>query len=175
MTPASRRVVRASLLLLVLLAGVAGLAFAPSVESRDSSADVLAAEQEPARLTAAQGDVFEFFNDGRAAAGSGRGLFETDFFKPAPAPTALPAPVPAPAPPPRNIALVYRGLASFPGGASVAYVTVDGRVLTLAPGEAVTEGWRLLEFDADKAVLAKGGERLTLSFNRAGSVRASKP
>lgn len=176
MTPAARRVFRASLLLLVLVIGVAGLVFSPAAAPRSSPGGVVSPAPEPVRLTAAQGETFEFFNNGRAAPSSGRGLFETDFFKPAPVP---PKPVPKapPPPPPRNLAVVYRGLAAFPGGASVAYVSVDGRVLTLAAGEAVAEGWTLLEFNAEQAVLAKGEERFTLPFNRSAAVPvgAAKP
>lgn len=175
MTPAARQVVRASLLLAIIVIAVAGLVFAPSAAPRTESGAVGAVGAEPVRLTAAQGEVFAFFNDGRATTGAGRGLFETDFFKPAPAP-AKPAPKPAPPPPPRNLAIVYRGLAAFPGGASVAYVAVDGRVLTLAEGEAVAEGWTLSAFDAERAELAKGEERITLPFNRSAAVpAAAKP
>ena len=129
-------------------------------------------EPEPVLVTAAQGEVFAFFNDGRATTGSGRGLFETDFFKPAPAPPK-PVPKPPPPPPPRTLTVVYRGLAAFPGGVSVAYVSVDGRVLSLAAGEAVAESWTLLEFNAEQAVLAKGKERFTLPFNRSAAVPAT--
>lgn len=127
---------------------------------------------EPGRITAAQQETFAFFNDGRAAPGSGRGLFETDFFKPAPAPPKPVAKPPAP-PAPRKFAVVYRGLAAFPGGASVAYVAVEGRVLTLTAGEAVAEGWTLREFDSAQAVLSKGDERFTLPFNRSSAVPAN--
>jgi len=178
MTPAARRVLRASLLLSALVVGVAGLVFSRGSVPRGDAAEKISPAPEPRRLTAAQGEVFAFFNNGRATLGSGRGLFETDFFKPAPAkpvPKAVPLPPPPP-PPPRKLAVVYRGFAAFPGGVSVAYVAVDGRVLTLAAGEAMAGGWMLLEFDAERAVLAKGEERFPLPFNRATVVAApAKP
>lgn len=172
MTSAARRVFRASLLLLVLVIVVAGLVFFPVVSPRSIPDGIVSPEPEPVRLSAAQRETFEFFNNGRAAPSSGRGLFETDFFKPAPVPPK-PASKAAPPTPPRNLAVVYRGLAAFPGGASVAYVAVDGRVLTLEAGEAVAEGWLLLEFNAAQAVIAKSEERFTLPFNRPAAVPAT--
>jgi hypothetical protein len=160
------------LLLLVLSVGVSGIVLSRPGASGSAATLTYVAPSEPVRITPVQQETFAFFNDGRAAPSSGRGLFETDFFKPAPAP---PKPVvkPPPPPPPRNLAVVYRGLAAFPGGTSVAYVAVDGRVLTLSAGEAVAEGWTLLEFDSAQAVLAKGQERFTLPFNRTSAVPAN--
>lgn len=174
MNPASRRVVFASLPLLAILVATAGLAFSP--REAEPVRHVGEARPETSRLTAAHGEVFAFLNDGRASATEGRGLFQTDFFKPpAPPPPKPPAP-PAPPPPPRMVAVVYRGLGAFPNGASVAYLSVDGGVSALGSGQAVAEGWRLLEFDGEKAVLEKDGERRSMPFNRAGSIpAAAKP
>lgn len=124
-------------------------------------------------ITEAQHQAYRFFNDGRMDAGKGRGLFETDFFKAKPEPVKPPAP---PAPTSRDAVLFYRGLAAFPDGARVAYLTLDGRSLTLAAGEDVADGWRLEVFDGERAILAKGEERVTLPFNRRAVVSvAIKP
>ncbi len=174
MTFAARKVLRASVLLLILAVGLVGLALSPAAATRLGSGATLAGtpETEPLRITARQADTFAFFNDGRAAIETGRGLFETDFFKPAP-PPPRPAPKAAPPPPPRKIAVVYRGFASFPGGAGLAYLAVDERVREVGLGEAVAEGWTLLEYNADQAVLVKDGQRLALPFNRATAIPAA--
>ncbi len=165
MTPAARRILAAGSVLLLLLLGLAGLAFSPSAGAARAGAGGAgeAVDAEAPLLTAEQARTFDFFNQGRVSTGEGRGLFATDFFKPAPAPPPKPAPA---APTRRELAVFYRGLASFPDGARVGYVSVEGRTLMLAAGEAVTEGWLLASFDADSATLAKGEERLVLPFNR---------
>lgn len=121
---------------------------------------------ESARLARSHADTFAFFNEGRAQTAAGRSLFATDFFKPPPPPVPPPAPKPPP-PPPKLVAAAYRGFAAFPSGAaSVAYLAIEGRVVTLASGEPVAEGWKLVSFDADGAELARGDARLRLPFNK---------
>ncbi len=110
-------------------------------------------------------ETFAFLAQGRASPGTGRGLFETDFFRPPPPPPP-PPPQPKPAPPPpKPVLAAYRGFAAF-GANSVAYLAIDGRTVTLAPGAPVAKGWEILSFDADAAELARGEERLRLPFNR---------
>jgi hypothetical protein len=150
------------IVLVVLLVAAFGVASA----GRTSLVKVPADEQhapEVSVITAAQHAAYRFFNDGRVDAGAGRGLFETDFFKPKPEPAKPPEP---PAPTRRDAVLFYRGLAAFPDGARVAYLSLDGRALTLTAYEVVTDGWSLAEFDGERAILAKGEERVTLPFNR---------
>lgn len=114
-------------------------------------------------LTAEHRAVATFLASGRAGGGaSGPGLFSTDFFKPAPPPPPKPKP---PAPTTREIPVSYRGLAAFPSG-SVAFLTVEGKELTLAVGDAVAGGWRLDAFDAEQAALVRDDERRNLPARR---------
>lgn len=163
MTTAARRILFATTALFVLLLGLGGLAFAPSATSSVPGDFGPTPAAESPMLTATQAETFAFFNQGRATAANGRGLFETDFFKPAPTPRPAPKP---PAPTSREFVLFYRGLASFPDGARVAYLALEGRTVMLAEGGDVTDGWKLVSFDSEAAVLAKGEERVTLAFNR---------
>jgi len=128
---------------------------------------------EPALLARAHADTFAFFDEGRAQTDPGRSLFATDFFKPPPPPPAPPSPPKPPPPPPKLVSASYRGFAAFPSGAaSVAYLSVDGRVVTLSPGDPVAEGWKLLSFDADAAELARDEARFRLPFNKPVSLPA---
>lgn len=128
---------------------------------------------EPARLARAHAETFAFFNEGRPDLGAGRGLFATDFFKPPPPPPPPPIPPKPAPPPPKLIAATFRGFASFPSG-TVAYLSLDGRVITLAPGEPVAEGWKLLSFDSDSAELSRDDARLRLPFNKPVPLPAPK-
>lgn len=148
--------------LAVLLGGIAGLlAIGGGKDAVRPEAPATAVE--PGLLTEDQKKAFWFFTKGDSGAGEGPGLFETDYFKPAPAPK----PVAKPAPPAtREVTLIYRGLAAFPDGSRVAYLALEGRNFNPAPGDEITHGWRLDAFDSDQAVLVKGEERLMLPFNR---------
>lgn len=168
MNTARLRVVRAALLLpvpLVVLIALARPASAPR-----AAPPAATPAPEPTVIHPDYAGTFAFFTEGSASPGTGRGLFETDYFRPPPPPPKPPAPKPAP--PARKLAsAAYRGFATF-GGNSVAYVSVDGRVVTLAVGEAVADGWRIDSFDADGAELARGEERLRLFFNKPASLPA---
>ena len=164
MSPAVRRLFSAVAALLVLAAGVAGLMRGASPVAPTDGVDAAKVQPERARLAALQVETFEFFRQGRGEpVAAGRGLFETDFFKPPPAPPPKPKPKP---PETREVAVFYRGLAAFPGQPGVAYLAVDGKTATYEPGAAVLNGWTLAEFTPEQAVLAKGDERLALPFNR---------
>ena len=163
MSFSSRRILCAAAALLLLLLGLGGLALSPSAEPARPDASGGTPVAESPLLTVAQAETFAFFNQGRAAAANGRGLFETDFFKPPPAPKPAPKP---PAPTSRELVLFYRGLAAFPDGERVAYLAVEGRTVTIGEGTDVADGWKLASFDADTAVLAKGEARVILPFNR---------
>ncbi len=163
MNPVRRRFLLALVVLGLLMVGSAGLWLAASRAEAVARPPTEPAD-EPRLLTPAQAETYAFFNQGRPTpAGSGRGLFETDFFKPPPPTPPKPKP---PAPTTRDIAVVYRGLAEFPGGASIAYIAVEDRLFTLERGASVGHGWTLSAFDSEKAVLAKEGETVTLDFNR---------
>jgi hypothetical protein len=160
--PSEFRLTCAAGVLVLFLAGMTGLALIGSGKAIAPAAGGSPAK-EPSLLTETQTKTYWFFAQGDTGAGAGPGLFETDFFKPAPAPK--PAPKPAP-PATRNVALIYRGLAGFPDGSRVAYLAVEGRTLNPAPGDEVADGWKLLSFDSEQAVLAKGDARIMLPFNR---------
>lgn len=119
----------------------------------------------PERLlfTPAQRQTADFIERASAAAGSGQGLFATDFFKPRPAAKLAPKP---PAPTTREAVVFYRGLAVFPDGSRVAYLVFEGRTLTLSAGEKLTGEWALADFDGEQAVLVKGEKKIALAFNR---------
>lgn len=172
MSSARLRVTRAAILLPLPLVVLLALVW-PAPSPADPGLTPAAPPPEPARLAAVHAETFAFFNEGRASPGTGRGLFETDFFKPPPPPPPPPAtPKPAP-PPPKPVAVAFRGFAAFPSGvASVAYLSIGGRVVTLTPGEPVTEGWILLSFDTDSAELARDEVRLRLPFNKSVSLPA---
>ena len=163
MIKVTHRILGASVALALL--GLAGgwLLFAPRPRTEGMAGTAASAAPEAVRFTAVQRATADFLDQGRVAAGTGRGLFETDFFKPPPVAPSKPKP---PAPTTREVVVFYRGLAAFPGGARVAYVALEGRLLTLAAGEGVTDGWTLADFDAERAVLAKGERTVTLAFNR---------
>ncbi len=163
MTAAVRRLLRAAVVLALLLAGLFGLTKAPPPLHPAPSGGSGPAAEEAMRFTPAQRATADFLDNARAVAGTGRGLFETDFFKPPPAPPPKPKPAP---PTTRELVLFYRGLAAFPGGGRVAYLSIEGRTATLAEGDPVTDGWQLVAFDPEQAVLAKGEQRLILPFNR---------
>ncbi len=159
------RVLRAALVLPVPLVVLLALArpqpAAPGAPAPEAPAP------EARRLARGHADTFAFFNEGRAQTDSGRSLFATDFFKPPPPPPTPPAPPKPAPPPPKLVAASYRGFAAFPSGAaSIAYLAVDDRVVTLSPGDPVAEGWKLLSFDADSAELARDEARFTLPFNK---------
>ncbi len=159
------RVLRAALLLPVPLVVLVALARPPAATPPPAPAP--AAAPEPTRLARAHATTFAFFNEGRAQTDSGRDLFATDFFKPPPPPPPPPTPPKPAPPPPKLVEASYRGFAAFPSGAaSIAYLAIDGRVLTLSPGDPVAEGWKLLSFDADSAQLARDEARFTLPFNK---------
>lgn len=165
MSPAARRISFATAALLLLTLGLAGLALGPRgpAAAGPNTPAVLIAE--PARLGAEQTATFEFFNQDRdpAPADSGRGLFETDYFKPPPAPPPKPKPTP---PTTREIPVFYRGLAAFPDGADVAYLAVETRLITLESGGAVVDGWILSDFNSERAIITKDEEHLALPFNQ---------
>jgi len=165
MSSSRLRVLRAALLLPVPLVVLLALARPqPGTPPPPPAANF---GPEPVRLARVHADTFAFFNEGRAQTGSVRSLFATDFFKPPPAPPAPPAPPKPAPPPPKPVSAAYRGFAAFPSGdSSVAYLAVDGRVLTLAPGQPVAAGWKLISFDAEAAELARDDARLRLPFNR---------
>lgn len=167
MTAATRRILRVSAVLLLLLAGLFWLARAPGSAVSALPTEVTPQADETLRFTPAQRATADFLDKGSAVAGTGRGLFETDFFKPPPAPPPKPPPTP---PTTRELVLFYRGLASFPDGTRVAYLSVEGRTVTLPVGEDVTDGWQLAEFGPEQAVLAKGDEKRILPFNRRATV-----
>ncbi len=170
-TPA-KRLVAPLIALAIVLVAVIGLASARRTSLTPVSVNDRYAP-EISLITDAQHSAYRFFQDGKSGTGTGRGLFETDYFKPKPEPVKPPAP---PAPTRREAVLFYRGLAAFPDGSRVAYLSLDGRALTLTAKDAVIDGWSLVEFDGDKAVLAKGDERVTLPFNRRAVVSvAIKP
>lgn len=159
------RVLRAAFVLPIPL--VALLALARPHATPPAPPAPAAPAPEPTRLARAHAATFAFFNEGRADLASGRGLFETDFFKPPPPPPAPPTPPKPAPPPPKLVAASYRGFAAFPSGdSSVAYLSLDGRVVTLAPGEPVASGWKLLSFDAEAAELSRDDARLRLPFNK---------
>ena len=159
------RVLRAAILLPVPLLVLIALA-RPHV-APPSPAPAPTPGPEPGRLVRAHADAFAFFNEGRAETGAAGALFATDFFKPPPPPPAPPAPPKPAPPPPKLVAASYRGFAAFPSGdSSVAYLSLDGRVVTLTPGEPVASGWKLLSFDSDSAELARDDARLSLPFNK---------
>jgi hypothetical protein len=162
MSPVVRRLSAAAATTFVLALGCLGLVFAPSGEAVAPPPSV-APTEEARLLTAGQADTFAFFNQSRATPGSGRGLFETDFFKPPPAPPPKPKPAP---PATRELGLFYRGLAAFPDGASVAYLAVEKNTLTFGVGDVVADGWKLASFDSEQAVLAKDDRTVVLPFNR---------
>ncbi|MCU0792746.1 MAG: hypothetical protein MUE42_07830 [Opitutaceae bacterium] len=158
-----RRFTFTAIVLSTLVLGAAGLTRGGGVAARPAEAAPRAAA-EISRLHPRDLETLEFFRQGRGeAVVSGPGLFATDFFKPPPEPPAKPKPKP---PETREIALLYRGLASFPGSDGIAYLSVDGKVQTYERGAAFPAGWTLNDFDAERAVLARGEERLTLPFNR---------
>lgn len=163
MIAATRQLLRAVAVLLLLFAGLIGLLTVPAPPGPAPSGPGGAAGPETSRFTAAQREAADFLDNGRAAAGTGRGLFATDFFKPPPTPPAKPKP---PAPTTREQVLFYRGLATFPDGARVAYLSIEGRTLTPGIGDAVIDGWKLASFDAEQAVLAKDDRTVALVFNR---------
>lgn len=166
MRAAPVRVARAAAALALLLVGLGGLlrSRGPLAASADDGGPPPDAG-ERTLLTERQREVYSFYNDKASGASSGgRGLFETDFFKPPPAPP--PKPPPPPAPTTRELPVIYRGLASFEGGGRVAYLTVENRTLTLAAGESVADGWTLAEFDFERATLAKADKTITVGFNR---------
>lgn len=167
MSPASRRLLRAAVVLLALLAGLAGLLSVPDPAPAAAPAPAPDLPAETPRFTATHRATAAFLEAGRSGAATGRGLFETDFFKPKPAPPPKPKPAP---PATRDLVVFYRGLAAFPDGARVAYFSVEGRTVTLAPGDTLAGGWQLAAFDADTATLAKGDTRLDLPFNRRGAI-----
>lgn len=172
MSTQRKRLLAPALVLAVLLVAALGVASAGRTSLTPPSAGDRHAP-EVSVISDAQHASYRFFNDGRAGVGAGRGLFETDFFKPKPAPEKPPAP---PAPTRRDAVLIYRGLAEFADRTRVAYVSLDGRALALSTDDAVTDGWSLAEFDGDQAVLVKGTERVTLPFNRRAVVSvAIKP
>ena len=167
MSAASRRILRAALVLLLLLAGLLGLMkVPPSLRPAPSGGNTPAAE-ETLRFTPGQRATADFLDKGHAIAGTGRGLFETDFFKPPPPPPPKPKPVP---PTTRELVVYYRGLAAFPDGSRVAYLSVEGNTVTLSGGDTVADGWKLTAFDAERAALAKGDQTLILPFNRRATV-----
>lgn len=156
MRAAPVRVARAAAALALLLVGLGGLlrSRGPLAASADDGGPPPDAG-ERTLLTERQREVYSFYNDKASGASSGgRGLFETDFFKPPPAPTT------------RELPVIYRGLASFEGGGRVAYLTVENRTLTLAAGDSVADGWTLAEFDFERATLAKADKTITVGFNR---------
>jgi hypothetical protein len=163
MSPSARRILCAAAVLLVLSLGLGGLVLSPWAAPAVPDGFGSTPPAESPLLTVTQAETFAFFNQGRAAAANGRGLFETDFFKPPPAPKPAPKP---PAPTSRELVLFYRGLAAFPDGERVAYLAFEGRTLTIGEGADVADGWKLASFDADTAVLAKGEARVILPFNR---------
>ena len=163
MSTATRRILRAAVVLALLLAGLIGLTNAPRPNDPVSPPGGKSPVGEAVRFTDAQRATADFLDNARAAAGTGRGLFETDFFKPPPAPPPKPKPMP---PTTRELVLFYRGLAAFPDGGRVAYLSIEGRTVTLAAGEAVSDGWQLASFNAEQATLAKDGQTLILPFNR---------
>lgn len=173
MSSSRLRVLRAALLLplpmVVLIALLRPHAPAPEVPLPTPPS------AEPRRLTSSLEAPLEFLVTGRAQTDAGRSLFATDFFKPPPpppTPTAPPKPAP---PPPKPVSIAFRGFAAFPAGAaSVAYLAIDGRVVPLAAGETVAEGWKLLSFDADAAELARDEARLRLPFNQPVNLPAPK-
>lgn len=179
MNTSQNRLLAPALVLTVLIGVVVGIMSA----GRGTPLRAVAVENyaaETSALTHAQHQAYLFFQNGRVDAGSGQGLFETDFFKAKPVPVkpAKPVkPVPVkPAPTTREAVLFYRGLATFSDGARIAYVMLDDRALVLSLDEEVTDGWRLESFDGDQAVLAKDEARVTLPFNRRAIVSvAIKP
>ncbi|MBC8011588.1 MAG: hypothetical protein H7067_16000 [Burkholderiales bacterium] len=172
MTTAGRRILYATTALFLLVIGLAGLVFAPFSTPAPTPRYAAAPAAEAPLLTATQAETFAFFNEGRAAAANGRGLFETDFFKPAATPKPAPKP---PAPTRREFVLFYRGFAAFPDGTRIAYLALEGRTVLLGEGGDVTDGWKLVSFDSDAAVLAKGEERVTLAFNRRATLSVPVP
>jgi hypothetical protein len=169
MNPARLRVVRAALLLPVPLVVLLGLSRpSPAPRAAPPTAEPAA---ETSVLKPDYAETFAFFDQGRASPGTGRGLFETDYFRPPPPPPPPPAPPKPAPPPPKRVLAAYRGFAAF-GANTVAYVSVDGRTVTLAPGETVAEGWKITSFDADGAELARGEETFRLAFNKPAQLPA---
>ena len=173
MNTARLRVVRAALLLpvpLVVLLGLSRPAPAPR-----AAPPIVEPTPEPTIIHPDYAGTFAFFTESSASPGTGRGLFETDYFRPPPPPPPKPPEPKPPPPPPKLVSAAYRGFAAF-GENSVAYLSVDGRTRTLAAGETVADGWKLLSFDADGAELARGeNERLRLLFNKPASLPARPP
>ena len=173
MSSARLRVLRAALLLPVPL--VVLLALARPATPPPAPPAPAAPAPEPPQRARAHADTFAFFNDNRAQTDSGGSLFATDFFKPPPPPPPPPTPPKPAPPPPKLVTASYRGFAAFPSGtASIAYLSIDGRVLTLSPGEPVAEDWKLLSFDADAAELSRDDTHLRLPFNKPVSLPAPK-
>lgn len=166
MRAGSIRIARAAAALALLLVGLGGLLGSRAPRTApDGGGGRPADAEERTLLTARQREVYSFYNDKPAdTASGGRGLFETDFFKPPPAPP--PKPPPPPAPTTRELPVIYRGLAEFDGGGRVAYLTVENRTLTLAAGDAVADGWTLAGFDSERATLAKADKTIIVGFSR---------
>lgn len=162
MKPVELRLACAIGVSLVLVSGIAGLAVIGGGKAIAEPKSAAVAG-EPRLLTETQTKTYWFFAQTDSGAGGGPGLFETDFFKPAPAPKPAPKPTP---PATREVELIYRGLAAFPDGARVAYLAVEGRTLNPAAGDEIVDGWKLVSFDSDQAVLAKAESRHILPFNR---------
>ena len=158
-----RRIVCAASAGVLSFAALVGLAWGRFGEARTVAVQSGEPPGEVSLVTRAQRQVGWFFEQGRVEAGIGRGLFETDFFKPPPPPPPKPKPA---APTSRELAVTYRGFGRFDGGAGVAYVVVDGRTLVLGAGDLVADGWMLGDFGPDGAKLRKGEQTMELPFNR---------
>ena len=167
------RVVRAALLLPVPLLVL--VALSRTVPASRATPLRFEPEPEPNIIHPDYAQTFAFFTEGSASPGTGRGLFETDFFRPPPPPPPKPPAPKPPPPPPKLVSAAYRGFASF-GGNAVAYVSVDGRTRTLTVGETVADGWKIAAFDAEAAELVRGEtERFRLSFNKPAQLPAPPP
>lgn len=125
------------------------------------------------RLSEADRALQAFFAAEAPVVQGGPSLVQTDFFRPA-APPAPPKPPPPKPAPEKAVAVTYRGLVDLGDGRRVAYLLIDGKVLTKVAGDAVAGPWMVRSFDRDALVLGNGaenGDEVRVPFNRNGTVR----
>jgi hypothetical protein len=167
MMPVTQRQWVAAGSLLVALIALLQFAIGTAESSGDPGPGRDARPRAVDRLAASQLSGLEFLRGEAELPTSGRDLFATEHFKPAP----KPPPPPRPAPPAtRQAPVVYRGFAQLENGLRFAYVEVDGKLRTLNAGDEVISGWKVVSFDGAAAILGREEANQLLEFNKRGSI-----
>lgn len=149
-----------------VLLGLLGLAWAlapwraPAPAGTSLTPD--SALEERPHLESTHRETLAFFGS-RPVRQAGRGLFETDYFKPAPKPPPPPKPTP---PLTREAPALYRGFSEPASGLRLAYVEVDGSLRTLAVGDTVLGPWKVEKINDDSLVLLGGDLSEELAFRK---------